>query len=213
MWNPNAVLTRENKTSLIILFCIKKVFKGKFMKRIMLLILGLVMLFSVPAAAYELPQFDNATKTKIRMPGGIFFGMPKDKAIALLRKRHPLLIDEDWAGYEFTKNGIRETYGIRFNCNRVWMIHYAVLGPLTDDFYNSLSPFTTLTDKLKSYYSVPVEKEDIMRAKLLDDKNIKLDFWTDSNVSTVSVSTISLTIELYWGDQLAEPECDMYRKR
>lgn len=178
------------------------------MKRIMVLILGLVMLFSVPAAASELPEFDAATKTKIRMPGGIYYGMQKDKAIALLKKRHPLLIDKDWAGYEFTKNGIRETYGIRFNCNRVWMIHYAVSGPLTDEFYKSLSPFYTLTEKLKPYYIGPVEEEYLTRAILLDDENIKLDFWTDSDAST-----ISLTIELYWGDQLSEPECDIYKKK
>ncbi len=178
------------------------------MKYQVLLILGLVMLFSVPAASSELPEFDNATITKIRMPGGIYFGMPEDKAMALLKKRHPLLIDKDWAGYEFTKSGIRETYGIRFKCHRVWMIHYVVVGPYTDEFYRSLIPFSTLTDKIKPYYSGPVEEEYITRAELLEDKRIKLDYWIDFNENTNSAGTISLTVELYLGDQLAEPICD-----
>lgn len=179
------------------------------MTKIILLCLGLVLFISAPAAAYDLPEFDDATNTKIKMPGGIYYGMREYEAIALLKKRHPSLKrNKNWVGYEFTNNGIKETYGVRFRCNRVCLIHYSILGPDTMEFYDNLSPLKTVMDKLKPHYFGPVYGEYTIKVKLLDEENIKLDINSDS----IGDKAL-LIIELYWGERDENPECGFYKRK
>ncbi len=179
------------------------------MKNISILCLGLVLLFSSPAAAYDLPEFNNATYSKIMMPGGIYYGMREYDAIALLKKRNPSLKRiKNWVGYESTKNGIKETYGVRFRCNRVYFIHYSILGPDPVEFYENLSPLKNFIDNLRPHYFGPVYGEYIIRVKLVDDENLRLEIWNDSLGDKAQ-----LMIELYWGERDEEPECAFWERK
>lgn len=170
------------------------------MKKIILPVFGIIVLFAVQAAAFDLPEFDDTTPTKIRMPGGIHYDMPKDKAIALMKKRHPVDIYENGAGYQVTENGFQEGYGIRFKCGRVWAISYSISGPDSDAFYQGLEPYKKLIDNLRSFYHGPVYGEYTIKVRLLDNEEILLNSW-----NTVIDGQASFTIELSFGDSNIEP--------
>ncbi len=170
------------------------------MKKALLLILTLSFFFSIVSPVQAFPEFYEDSMTKIVMPGGIHFFMKKDDAIALLEKRHPVELFEGGAYYQITENGIRETYQIKFVCNRVWAIQFEIMGPDDDAFYENLAPLKGFMEKLRPYYFGPVYGEYNIKVALVDDENIKLNIF-DSSIN----GKASISIDHFVGDLFTEP--------
>ena len=178
------------------------------MRKILLQVMGMALLFAVQAVAFDLPEFEETVATKIRMPGGISYGMAKNDVISLLKKRHSVEIFDSGAGYQVTQNGITETYSIRFKCDRVWAIGYYLSGTEEEKFYGKTEPLKRTIEKLRQFYFGPVYGAYKIKVKLLDDENISLDIWDD-----VYDGKPSINIELYWGDYSIEPTYNCNEKQ
>ena len=173
------------------------------MKKRLVLSLGLVLLMSTFAAAFDLPEYSDAVETKLKMPGGITYGMPVNEALAILKKRRPIEMHEGAATYQVTEKGIRETYVIKFVCGRVWGISYNIMMDDDDPFYEGLAPFKSVMEKLGEHYHGPVYGEFTFKAKWLEDESIGL----ESFVSRYD-GKASIDITISRGDFLGEPDVD-----
>lgn len=171
------------------------------MKHLLSTILILLAFLWPASSVHAFPEFTEEIMTKVLMPGGIYFFMDKDEAIARMEERHPVDVYESSAYYEFTRDGIRETYDIRFACGRVWAIKFALMGPDDDTFYESLTPLKAFIEKLRPYYFGPIYGEYDIKAALVEDENIKLEIF-DSSVD----GKASIHINHFLWDLFEEPE-------
>ncbi len=173
------------------------------MKKALLLILTLSFFFSIVSSSHALPEFSEDSMTKIVMPGGIYFAMQKDDAIALLKKRHPIQTYEGGAYYQVTENSIQESYDIKFVCGMVWAISFVLQGPDDDVFYERLAPLKDLMEKLRPYYSGPIYGKYKVKVALLGKENIKFEMF-DSSID----GKASIDIYHFLGDLYVEPVID-----
>ncbi len=166
-----------------------------------LLALNLLIFLPLASFAYTLPEYSQESMTKVVMPGGIYFFMEKEEALALLKKRHPVETFDGGAYYQVSENGVQETYQIRFVCDRVWAIEYSILGPDNETFYENFTPLKKLINQLRDYYSGPIYGDYDINASLDEDERIKFVIFDHSYDGKVS-----MIINHYVGDLSVEPE-------
>lgn len=166
-----------------------------------LLVLNLLIFLPYTSLAYTLPEYSEESMTKVVMPGGLYFFMEKDDALELLKKRHPVETFDGGAYYQISKNGIQETYQIRFVCNRVWAMEFSILGPDDETFYENFTPLKKLINQLREYYSGPIYGDYDVNASLDEDERIKFVIFDHRYDGKVSMN-----ISHFVGDLFAEPE-------